>query len=503
MGLLLFITCIAANTVSAQSPDLGKLVFEPASPGDTMILTPQQQEDDQIPGALDNEAETAILDSIDLYQAGINSSIESGDSYSGLIREQYFSLGRAQQQLGEHEQAIQSFEQAMQIDRVNEGLFTLSQQDLVEAIIESHDSLGNFREVADYREYLYLVQMRSFADDDPALLAAKEDWADWNVRSYYADKARNAQGMTFTTSAGVDNDTDYVAIYNPRLGSTLYVPRNQIPNVMNPISGPGAGDLYQRSLPFAVSPETIVDERLKRAETLYEEILDPEREGIRSEREAAIREKLGSIAYAKKRQMDAIEDNSDSAFTSSLGLRQRRTTNPMITRGYTEIRDHLETVIAELETAPDTPPAALATALVKLGDWHLGYDRNQRGFDAYARAWSVLSGAGFTTAQMQEFFNPTPVVPIPSFTIVPYSRASAGLPQDAELDYKGYIDLTLNIDRYGNVRRRRVEDTSTDTPQPVRRKLMDFLEDQKMRPLIVDGATQSQESLVVRYYYSY
>jgi tetratricopeptide (TPR) repeat protein len=502
--VLLFFAAILANDCLAQDLDLARLVFEPATPDAAYPLaSPLDENTASSTDPEDASREIANLDAIDRYRNGINASIENGESYSGLIREQYFSLGLAQQQAGEHEQAIQSFEQAMQIDRVNEGLFTLSQQDLVEAIIESHASLGNYREVADYREYLYLVQTRSYGKDDPRLLAAKEDWADWNIRSYLADKARSPRGMTIATSAGVDNDTDYVAIYNPRLGSTLYVPRNQLPNILGPLAGAGGGDIYQRSLTYSVSPEAIVDPRIKRAEALYEEILDPEREGVRSDSEDRIREKLGSVAYAKKRQMDAIEENSDSAFPGTASLALRRSSNPVVSRGFIDIRDQLEDVIVKLEAAPDTEPAELAAAWIKLGDWHLAYDRSQRGFDAYEKAWNLLQAASLNAQELHDFLNPGPLLPIPSFTIVPYSRESAGIPVDETLDYKGFIDMTLNVDRYGNVRRRRVDTVSAGTPPEVRRKLLDFLEEQPMRPLIVDGSPASQEDLSIRYYYTY
>jgi tetratricopeptide (TPR) repeat protein len=501
---LLLIAAALANPGPAQTIDPARLVFEPVTPDISFPVGISSDVGTSAdPDPADPSRELAQLDAIDRYKSEIDSSIEGGDSYSGLIREQYFSLGLALQQVGEHTQAIETFEQAMQIDRVNEGLFTLKQQDLVEAIIKSHESLGNYREAADYREYLYLVQLRSYAPDDPRLLAAKEEWADWNLRSYLADKARSPQGMTLTTSAGVDNDTDYVAIYNPRLGSTLYVPRNQLPNVLSPVSGPVSGDIYERSLNYAVSPEAIIDPRIKRAETLYEDILDPDREGIRSDLEGLINEKLGAIAFAKKRQMDEIEDNSDSAFPGSMSSALRRSSNPVVTSGYIDIRDKLEAVIASLEAAEGTLPADLAAALIKLGDWELAFDRSQRGFDAYAKAWGILQSAGLDPQALQARFNPGPLTPIPEFTIVPYSRESAGIPADAQLDYKGYIDLTLNIDRYGNVRRRRVETESAGTTQEIRRKLMDFLEEQQMRPLIVDGAPVSQENLAIRYYYTY
>ena len=502
--LLILVSASGSSVVTAQSADYSRLVFVPMAAEDIGNITLRQPPPESGSDTAVLTPDDSLLDSIDRYRRGINDSIENGDSYSALIREQYFSLGQAQQAVGEHVQAIASFEQAMQIDRVNEGLFTLSQQDLVEAIIESHNSLGNFREAADYREYLYLVQSRSYADDDPRLLAAKEDWADWNIRSYLSDKARSPQSVTISTNAGVDNDTDYVAIYNPRLGSTLYVPRNQLPNILNPLSGPGAaGDIYQRSMTYAVSPESIVDQRLRRAETLYEEILDPDRAGPPSTREATLRDKLGAIAFAKKVQMDAIDDNSDMAFPGTVGLGMRRSSNPVVTRGYIETRDRLQEAVAALEDDPDTQPLELAEALIKLADWELAYDRSQRGFDTYAKAWSLLESAGLSVVQLQATLNPQVLVPIPSLAIHPYSRASAGYSDDFPLDYKGYIDLTLSVDRYGRVRRRNVEGVSDETPQIIRRKLMDYLEDQKMRPLISDGSATARNDLKIRYYYSY
>src|SRR5690606_26765202 len=58
--------------------------------------------------------------------------------FSQTLREQLEALASLLQQIGDHEGAITELENAMHIERVNEGLFTLEQIPLVQKLIASH-----------------------------------------------------------------------------------------------------------------------------------------------------------------------------------------------------------------------------------------------------------------------------------------------------------------------------------------------------------------------------
>lgn len=442
---------------------------------------------------------------ISRYEQEIGRMMENAGPYSNPLREQYEALGELYQRSGDHVKAIATFENAMHIDRVNDGLFTLRQISLVQNIIESYMAMGNIEEVDDRQEYLYYIQQKTYEKDDPRLLAAKEAWADWNVESYLRTGAR---GGAYSNGLALSNrvSQEYVAIQNPRTGAFIYVPRNQMPNILGTsatMANPTVTDFYMRSSTYAVPTEQIIDERLKRARDLYEEIIDSPNEEFRNTRDTEIEHKLVSIAYAIKRQLDELESNiEENSFTYNR-FSAPRLSDPTVTRGYNKGKESLQAIATRLEEQPDSDPVQLALAYIDLGDLHLGFDRVSPGEEAYKKALAILTAADFSTAEISALFNPDPLIPVPGFAPHPYSRGFFGLAPDAPLDYKGYVDVTLAIDRSGDVKDLRIEAATDNTTQRLRRVLLDYLREHRMRPQVKDASIASRLPMTLRIYYSY
>ncbi len=453
----------------------------------------------------DPTAAARINADINRYESGIGTTLETTGPYSDQLREQYLSLGELYQQQGDHEKAITTFESAMHIDRVNDGLFTLRQLPVVQNIIESYTALADFDELNDHQEYLYYIQQKSYADDDPRLLAAKEAWADWNVQSFLKEGVVRGgfnPGAAGTLSMGTTG-YDYVAVQNPRNGSVIYVPRNQMNNVLNPsIAGTNAAlnDYYMRSAPYAVAPEQLVDVRLRRARDLYEEIIES---GNGDGDDIEVQHKLANIAYAVKRQLEAMQVRSQENSLSFNRITAPAPSVPLITQGYSNNREALEAIAARLEQDPNRNAVALARAYITLGDWSLAYDRPQRGRDEYDKALAVLAEAGLPQEEISRIFNPSPLIPLPGFALHPYSRSLYGIAADAELAFDGYVDMTLTINNFGTVRSPRVTAVSPGTSQRLRSLLLDYLRNQPMRPLVQNGSLMKESELTLRVHYSY
>jgi hypothetical protein len=512
---LLACSCLASSAVWSQNQEeLQRLIFEPAPlpPAAISANTAAGVQPATVPttetstaSELLSEPDTLGAD-ITRYEQRINSLITTENAYSQNLREQYSALGLLQQKSGDHDGAILSLENAMHIDRVNEGLFTVTQIPLVESIIASHSALGNFSAVDDYHEYLYYIQLKTWPETDPRLLAAKENWADWNVESYLKQGMAPAGGAGMNFSTGATRGTDYVAIQDPVTGSWNYVPRNQMPNVLNPngmLTNAAMTNLYASSAPFAVSPEMMVDPRLRKARDLYEEI--SELRGDDGTTNAAFRadHKLANISWAVKRQFDLLESATDIGSLNFNRAMQPRTTASVVTRGYTRSRDDLEAIAGRLEADSAIPRLEAAQAWIYVGDWHIGFNRTPRAEDAYARAWMLLQEAGIDAAGIAAVFTPAPIIPVPAFAIHPFSRTLYGLAPDALIEYQGHIDVTLGVDRNGRVRAPRIDAVSEGTGQQLRSQLLDFLRETSVRPAVIDGKLAAQEDLKIRYYYSY
>ena len=440
---------------------------------------------------------------IERYERDINETAGREGLYSIGLREQYVSLGELYQKNNEHENAIKAFEDAMHIDRVNEGLFTEKQIPLVENIIESYTAMADFDAVNDQQAYLYYVNQRAYAADDPRLLAAKENWADWNVESYLKQGVTDSGRFDPMSLTRPTNTLDggYVAVKNPANGNLVYVPRNQMMNVMS--NAATVNDLYNRSTMFAVPPEQVVDERLRTAKDLYKEIVESPNKEYLASRQSLVEHKLANVAYAAKQQLDALENSVDENSLMFNRVMNAPPPNPVVTRGYSDSREMLEALAKKLDDDANSTPAQVAQAYLNLGDWHLAYDRVQRSRESYERALAVLNEAGTAPADISAIVNPKPLIPVPGFALHPYSREFYAVPADAALEYDGYIDINLRINQAGDIRSSRITNVSPDTPQRIRNVLLDFLRSHKMRPLVQDGKLVKESELSLRIHYSF
>jgi len=456
------------------------------------------------------EQRASLEQTINQYKTSINTLAETGSPYSEALREQNLALAQLQQQDTDHESAISTLETAMHIDRVNHGLFTIRQIELVNLLLISHAALGHHDEVADYHEYLFYIQRKSFTPDDPRLLAATETWADWNVSSYLKDgpTSQFANPATFSSSITNTNSSNYVAVQNPITGVVMMVPRNNMNNFLNPNganTNAAITDLSLRSSPFAVNADTMIDERLKRAEKMYEELLEDDTAQHDLQRQLALQYKLANIAFAKKLFMDDLTRSTQPGSMNYNRVMAPKPTSALVSRAYIDNKEALESLIMKLEEEPGVDPRVIANAYLNLGDWHLGFDRLRRASDAYKAAWELIQpvSSGSETMPVNPLLNPRIIQPVPAFAIHPYSRAFMGIPNDEQLDYRGYIDISLTLDKNGAVKRENIRATSPGTSQTLRSALLDYLRDNRMRPIIRNGETVTVEDLNLRFYYSY
>lgn len=444
---------------------------------------------------------------ISRYENDIGSTLEDTGPYSDPLREQYESLGELYQRTGDHEKAIANFENAMHIDRVNDGLFTLRQIPLVENIIESYTAMNNVDEVDDHHEYLFYIQQKSYADDDPRFLAAKEQWADWNVESFLKTGARvpgYPNGLMLSNSTALRQE--YVAVQNPRNGQIIFVPRQQMSNVLNPqgaMTSAAITDYYMRSSAYAVSAEQIVDERLRRARELYEELVESPNEQYHQERGVDLEHKLANIAYAVKQQIEDLEGSVEEGSLAFNRMSAPRATNPMVNDGYIDSRESLEAIATKLAEDPASDPVQTARAYINLGDLHLGFDRVSRSDDAYIKALEVLSGAGKTSEEISAVFNPKPLIPVPGFALHAYTREMFGLAPEVQLPYKGFIDVTLVVKQSGDVNNIRIVATTENTTSRLRGVLLDYLREHRMRPIVQNGTLVKESPMSLRIHFTY
>lgn len=446
---------------------------------------------------------TNLSADIAAYRARIGDILANSNPYSVELREQYDALGTLLQRAGQHEDAIKAFESAMHIDRVNGGLYTLDQIPVVEKMIASHDALGNWSDVNDLHGYLFYIQQRTYEEGDPRLLAAMEAWADWNVTSYLEEGPRYDVPSNFRSGASLSTGpVEYVAVQQ-RDGSYAYIPRQQL---MTPFRTSSLLDPAFSAM-HGVDAERVIDERLKIARDYYEQIAEAQEanaDQADADAELRVQHKLANVAFAVKQQIAGLETvSSDGSMFTNRVIQQQSRAPLAVTRGYATNRDALIAIAEQREQDTAVPAVEKAQAWISVGDWHVSFDYGARGGEAYRKAWDILAASGMDAAAIREIFMPEPLIPVPAFAMHPYSREVRGIAADADIAWKGYMDVTLNVNRYGDVSGAKVDATSENTPQVLRRELLRYLRSTKVRPAVVDGELARREDVKLRYYYTY
>ncbi|MEX2366886.1 MAG: tetratricopeptide repeat protein [Pseudohongiellaceae bacterium] len=503
-GCCILVAITSPSAAQDESPDLSSLLFElaPANDTDTTIGSAiVKQAEDESPDTREALiiSEQALLQDISRYEDAVLAMEVTTGPYSRELFQQLRTLGTLYEESGNFQAAITTYEKAMHVVRVNDGLHTLEQEPLVRDIIRNYELMGNFEEVDKRREYLYFIHQKNYSSDDPGMLEAMEEWADWNVLAYYRqDYGQANTPFVIQNTTGISR-TDYIPVYGP--GNTVtYVPRSQ---AFNP--NYGITNSYLQAGGPSANTHILQEPRLRTARDLYEAIGEAlgETEGTTDTALLQNERKLANIAYIVKQQSDLLEDQLTSSNLFSNRVFQSRQPSPLVSRGYINSRDSLETRIEQMQASATAGPLEVAEAMLDLADWHLSFDRSQRAFSIYQEIHDHLLAEGYSETAIDGLMAPAPLVQIPTFATHPFTRSIYGIDPGQELDYRGYIDLELTLDRYGNTKGVDVLQTSENTPFEVRRALLERVRTAKMRPQLVAGETITREDLQVRYYYHY
>lgn len=492
LACLLVAVPLHAQLVIESTDEYAQLIFEAEDLDGDSLAAPAPN---KVPERTAVDAAAARADG--LRQAGelqrtIEAALAEQGLYSTALLDEYRQLALVQQRLGQHQAAVETLEKSVHIARVNDGLFTLDQEADIKEIIRSLVALGDTTREAEYRSYLYYLQQRAFAPDDPRFAQARLAWADWNLARYQLDSILHPRMMQLP---GSNTPEELVVVRNSRNGDVRFVPRRY---VMGSVGIAGALNETSRS---SMPPELAVDERLSTARDIYEEMLaDPALD-------SALREELNlrlvTARFAHKRHVDALlgELETRSAFSSPATLGSAPPL--MLRRNLRESRDLLEADAAALESADPADPLALAAAYVRVADLLIAYGSARESESWYAKAWGSLLQGGMDASAASAWLHPRALLPVPDFATHPHSRALFGLTMDDTLPYRGYIDVSLTLTRNGDVRRAEIIEASADTPQRVRRRLLEYLRNQKMRPQLDAGVPVQREGIRVRFHYTY
>ena len=293
--------------------------------------------------------------SIARYKAEVAELQAAGGPHARQLMEVQHSLGMLQQQAGNHRQALASLRGALQAVRVNEGLYSMSQVAILEAIIDSNVALGARDELRQNYEYLFWLYQRNFGDGNAGLVPVIKRVGQW-----------------------------YFDLYN-------FSPPN---TTVEPLIA--ADDLYTRAL--RILPED--GPSRDRVDILYkvavinhhvaEDVLDP----MLSHRE--IRE--GMLPHGR-----------GSPYLNETAVRQY-----YADQSFYKGKRSLQRIVKTYEATLPASVMDYARALVFLGDWLTVQRRVLEGARKYRQAWTALARHNADPAQVEELFGePHPIEQLP------------------------------------------------------------------------------------------
>jgi hypothetical protein len=155
----------------------------------------------------------------------------------------------------------------------------------------------------------------------------------------------------------------------------------------------------------------------------------------------------------------------------------------------------LEAKLSNSRLYPGTSEA-VSSALIELADWHLMFGSFGRAMGMYEAAVDRLRTEDDGDKRVAAMFSAAAPVPLPAF------ESSANVYSDRS-DVRGYVDVEIEINRYGRVVDVTVMGGSANASKSVERSLKRFVYQSRFRPRYADGEWQRRDRFPLRYLFGY
>ena len=137
-------------------------------------LSPEEQERIQ-QAFLDRDQYTQLINRIEL---------ESGtDVYRADLSQAYMDLGLTLQILGQHEEALDAFDKALQTVRVSSGLNSPLQIPMLQELFSSNLSLAEFGKADTFSHLIFHIARKSYLPGDERRLVALQQLGNWKLKA--------------------------------------------------------------------------------------------------------------------------------------------------------------------------------------------------------------------------------------------------------------------------------------------------------------------------------
>jgi tetratricopeptide (TPR) repeat protein len=361
----------------------------------------------------------------------------NGPRSTSLIKG-FDALAALYEEIGEHVLAIDALDHALDVTRINKGLYSLDQAPLLERMIAGSDAVKDYAQAASFEAQLLELVARN--PDDPRVASILGSLADRRMDSFHRllEEGTPPQ-LTISIGSGIGPPLGepppptgrYAALASLWKARRLYI---QALTAAVENGGSRIADLFE------------LEEKVLATYTL--EVSKPELEpALRASRKQAVCE-TGEEAF----ETHAV---NASKFES---------------------------------------PAAEAAALLRLGDWRLLCSNNGRARQTYREAHELLLDEDVPESTVARLLSPDVPKALPA-------SSAPREPADTAERHSGYVDVSFVIGRYGNSRKVEILDKSASTSKEIEKRVKSYIAQHRFRPRFVDGQLARADRVRMRYYY--
>lgn len=443
-GLLLLMTAQLA-----AGPDLSRLSFHPVPLTYSLAAATDQYSTATAPLIpqealrLDPEQRAAAIAK---YRQFLDGSLSDRGPYAIAISEAALALGQLQQDAGDFDAALVSYERSMQVLRINHGLFSVEQVPVMKAIVNLHVKRGDLAGASAMQESLFNLQTRHHGMEDVASVPALLEWADWNVDLFLLQD--DMAPYLFSSDA----EQLRMRLRDPHLAL--------------------AYTHYTTALQLMKQQPTLADERL-----------------VTTER------KLAAVNFIFNRR---VRDVAQKLPSYSSQERSFNSPGQVLEQAdimhFADGSSALRRAIDYSSSVPDPDYDFIAARMMELGDWYLLFDRRTAALETYEDALHLMTSAQLPQEDVDRIMAPGMPVQTPDTSYLPQQ-------DKRRTPHAGYIDVEFDLTRYGMAVKPRIIGSSSDDDTRIRRELIHTIRNCRFRPKFVAGSAVNDETIRLRYYY--
>lgn len=370
------------------------------------------------------------------YKKVANQLESSGGVYEVQLSEILLGLGESYQALNMHTEAVAAFNRSLHINRVNSGLYSLNQLNVLEQLIKSNTALKDWENVDKNYHYLYWLNKRNYGDNDPKLLPTIDRLGRWHLHAYTS----SLDEQPFRHLLEADHLYDKaISLIELQLGSMH-------PNLLNALYGTALTN-YQIA-----------------AHVSNSEDIDEIRYGLRNA----------------------------SASRSQRFLQEEFARQDMMLRSYAKGKKSMLRIVDIYNNNQDLPKDGHALALTHLGDWYLLFNKRNSAAKSYDEAYKLMSENEDTKKEIDSFFSHP--------RILPTIKLPVEEDPDTEIkENPSYVVAMFNVSPTGRARNIEIVESNPVDDTSIKRKAKKSIASSKFRPRFENGIPVETTGVKIRY----